>query len=75
MHHFGGKNVILLSFYNEVLQKCCHIKTSQEHSSSFNIFLIGKKSQLPAIRTAEQRILLIKRKINHPGYKFSKYFY
>ena len=37
-------------------------------------FSINKKAQLPAIRTTEQPILLTKKKINPPGYKFSKYF-
>ena len=37
-------------------------------------FSISKKTQLPAIRITEQPILLTKGKIDHPGYKFSKYF-
>ena len=35
---------------------------------------ISKKAQLPAIRITEQPILPTKKKINRPGYKFSKYF-
>ena len=65
---FGGKNVIPSSLYYEVLQKCCCVKTSQEHGSSFGIFR-STKSQLPPIRITEQRILLTKRQINRPGYK------
>ena len=37
-------------------------------------FLISKKTQLSAIRTSEQHILVTKSKINRPSYKFSKYF-
>ena len=35
----AGKNVLPSSFYYEGLQKCCHVKTSQQHStrSSFGI--------------------------------------
>ena len=61
------------SFYYEVLLKCCRFKTSQDHCSSFG-FSIGEKAQLPAIRITEQPMMLTKRKIIRPGYKFSKYF-
>ena len=61
------------SFYYEVLQECCLVKTSQEHGSSL-AFFDQKKAQLPAIRITEQPILLTKRKINCLGYKCSKYF-
>ena len=37
-------------------------------------FLISKKAQLPAMRIAEQPILLTKSKMDRPDYKFSKYF-
>ena len=53
--------------------KCCRIKTSQEPGSSFGIFRSAKKAQLPEMRITKQPILLIKSKINRPGYKFSKY--
>ena len=63
------------SFYYEVLQKCCLVKTSQDHGSSFGIFRSAKtKAPLPATRITEKPILLTKSKINRPGYKFSKYF-
>ena len=61
------------SFYYEVLQECCPVKTSQEHGSSL-AFFDKKKAQLPAIRITEQPILLTKRKINCLGYKYSNYF-
>ena len=58
--------MIPLSFLQyEVLQKCCRVKTSQDHGSSFAIFR-------SAIRIAEQPTLLTKSKINRPGYKCSK---
>ena len=63
------------SFYYKFLQKCCHVKTSQEHGSNFGISGSAKKAYLPAIRITEQPILLTKSKTNHPGYKFSKYFH
>ena len=63
------------SFQYEVLQKCCRVKTSQQHSSSFNLaFFNQENAQLPAIRITEQRMLLTKSKINRPGHKISKYF-
>ena len=42
-------------------------KTSQEHDISL-AFSISKRTQLPALRIAEQPILLTKSKINRPGY-------
>ena len=66
--------MILLPFYYEVLQKCCGVKRSQEHSSSWH-FSISKKAQRPAIRITEQPILLTKSKINYLGYNFSQYFH
>ena len=65
--------MVLSSFYYEVLQECCAVKTSQEHGSSL-AFLNKKSVQLPAIRITEQPILLTKRKINRLGCKCSKYF-
>ena len=38
----------------------------------FCYFWISEKAQLPAIRITKQPILLTKRKINGPGYKFPK---
>ena len=67
--HFGEKSVLLSSFYYEVLQECCPVKTSHKHCSSL-AFL----AQLPAMRITEQPMLLSKRKINCLGYKCSKYF-
>jgi len=50
-------NMILLSFEYKVLQKCCRVKTSQEHGSSFGIFFfITKRAQVPEIRITEQPI-------------------
>ena len=37
-------------------------------------FSIRKKAQVAAIRITEQPVLVTKSKINHPGYKSSKYF-
>ena len=54
--------MILSSFYYEVLQECCPVKTSQEHDSSL-AFFGKKKAQLPAIRITEQALPLTKRKI------------
>ena len=65
--------MILSSFYYEVLQECCPVKTSQEHGSSL-AFFDKKKTQLPAIRITEQPILPTKRKINCLCYKCPKYF-
>ena len=50
----------------------CHNKSRTRQQ--FWHFAISKKAQLPAIRITEQHILPTKRKINRPGYKFSKYF-
>ena len=73
---FGGKNVILSSLYDEVLQKCRRVKTTWKSRTrkQFWRFSISRKAQLPAIKITEQPILLTRRKINRPGYKCSKYF-
>ena len=55
--------MILSSFYYEVLQECCPVKTSQEHGSSLAFFDKKKKAQLPAIRITKQPIPITKRKI------------
>ena len=39
-----------------------------------HFFLSAKGLSYAAMRITEQPILLTKRKINRPGYKFSKYF-
>ena len=64
------------SFYCEVLQKCCRVKTSEENNSILGVFRSAKiiKAQFPAIRITEQGILQTKRKINGQGCKFSEYF-
>ena len=41
--HLGGKHVIPSSFQYKVLRKCCRVKTSQEHCSSFGIFRSAKR--------------------------------
>ena len=61
------------SFYYELLQECCPVKTSQNTVAVW-YFSKKKKAQLPAIRITEQPILLTKRKINCLCYKCSKYF-
>ena len=58
------------SFYDEVLQKCCRVKTNEERGSSFGIFRSTKRGQLPAMRITDQPLLLTRRKNNRPGYKF-----
>ena len=40
----------------------------------FPHFSISEKARLPAIRITKQPMILTKRKINRPDYKFSKYF-
>ena len=52
------------SFFYEVLQKCCRVKTS---------FSLSKRAQLPAIGITELTILLTMSKVNRPGYKFSNF--
>ena len=64
--HFGGKKSDIVVILVRGLQKCCRVKASQEHGSSF-----GKKTWLPARRINKQPMLLLKSKINRPGYKFS----
>jgi len=59
--------VIPLSFLVLGLQKSCGVKTSQEHGSSFGIFPITTKAQLPAIRKNEQPLLLRKSKTDRLG--------
>ena len=46
------------SFRYEVLQKCCRVKTSQEHGSSFDIFRSAKRT---LFWTSMNRISEIKR--------------
>ena len=62
--------IILLRGFAKMLSCQNKSKTRQQ----FWHFSISKKAQLSAIRKTEEPMLLTKRKINWPGYKFSKYF-